>query len=93
MADPGFVKREDRESKCRVWKTRSAGGGGGGGDRHIFFCVFFVFLFFLLASFTLLGIGVPYAYQTDLPGEKKKRPQKKGGGAAADLAPLDPPLY
>ena len=42
VADPGFVKREGRESKCH----EKAAQRGGGGLRHIFvlilFCVFCV---------------------------------------------------
>ena len=91
VADPGFVKREGRESNAamphQAWKSRSAGGGGGegGGLRHIFFWRHLHY-----------GVGVPSAYQTRPPGwkeenkigrkkkKKKNRPKKGGGG--------DPPL-
>ena len=94
VADPGFVKREGRESKCRdavpgLKKSLSGGLGGGGGLRHIFF----------FASFTLWGRGTVRLPETSGVKSKKKKkkksgaPQKKGGGgAAADSAPLDPPL-
>ena len=83
MADPGFLKREGRESKFRdaapgLKKSLSGGGGGGKSDLHY-------------------GVGVPAAYQTDLQGEKKRKrkwPKGGGGGSAADSAPppLDAPL-
>ena len=48
VADPGFVKREGRESKRRDaapgLKSRSGGGGGGGGGSDTFS--------FVVATFT-----------------------------------------
>ena len=95
MADPGFVKREGRESKCctRQEKVAQQGGGGGGGLQHIF-------LRYLHLHY---GVGVPSAYQTDLRGEKQKKNgrekkrkngRKKGGGGGPRpiRPPLDPPL-
>ena len=76
--------------------ARRGGGGGGGGLRHIFPLIFF-------ASFTLLGRGTvrlpdrPPGWQAKKNHTQKKQNRKaeKGGGgvgAAADSAPLDPPL-
>ena len=79
VADPGFVKREGRESRCRARPEKVAQRGG---DSNTFW-----------ASFTLWGIGVPSACQTDLQGEKKKEEKrgKKGGGGTRPIRPPPPP--
>ena len=104
VADPEFVKREGRESKCRDAApglkkslSREGGGGGGGGIRHIFFFFFgggnsdtFFFLNFF-GRHLHYGVGVPSACQTDLRGEKQKKkkwPQKRG---VRQIRPPPPP--
>ena len=85
MADPGFMKREGRESKCIApGMKKSLSGGGGGGFRHISPPEF-------ILRHLHYEVGVPSAYQTDLRSEKKgekNRPKGRGGGGpAADSAP------
>ena len=100
VTDPGFVKREGRESKCSdaapgLKKPLSGGrgwGGGGVGDSDTFVP--------LLNYFEALhyGLGVPSAYQTDLWCKKHTHTQTKthkhaegaGGGGGAPIAPPPP---
>ena len=69
MADPGFVKREGRESKCLKKSLR-----GRGTPTHFFPQI----LFWRHLHY---GVGVPSTYQTEHRGEKQKKksppPQKK----------------
>ena len=102
VADPGFVKREGRESKCRnaapsLKKSLSAGGGGGGGTPTLFFSSDF------FCRHLHYGVGVPSTCQKQQkkksappPKKKKKKKkklaQKRGGCSWFGPPPLDPPL-
>ena len=85
MADPGFVKREGRESKCRdaapgLKKVAQRGGGGGGGGDPTHFFSFSSFRLWDRDTVRLLD---------QPPGWENKIGRKKGGGGGP--RPIRPP--
>ena len=78
VADPGFVKREGRESKCRARPEKFAQRGGG--LRHIFF-------FFFFCVITLWGRATVRLPDRPMGWKAKKKKKGRGGGPR----PIRPP--